>query len=349
MKQTGWLHGSVRARWRGWSRIRRIAVSALVALGVAVVPVLCAAVALRLQYAGEPAADARTRGRDGLWLGHAWVDGRKGDADRRALADQLAGSGIRDLYVHTGPLAHDGSLDPALHPAAGDFVAWVHRTLPGVRVQSWLGDIVAPEDDGLHLDQPGVRDRITASAARVLDLGFDGVHLDLEPVRSGSAGYLALLDQVHGLTSHRGVPLSVAAPQIDPLPGLHALGTAVADHGKWWSQEYFGQAARRVDQIAVMAYDTAMPVQSLYGGYVADQTRLALEVTPPAVDLLIGLPAYWDDTVAHRGAAETVAAAVRGARLALGHAGRPAVGLALYADFSATPADWAAYRRWVNP
>ncbi|MBB4945489.1 hypothetical protein F4556_001024 [Kitasatospora gansuensis] len=333
-------------RWRGWSRWRRTGVSGLLALALLLLPAAGAAAALRWQYAGDPSDQARTRGRDALWLGHAWVDGRKGEADVAALTRLLAGTGMRDLYVHTGPLEHDGSLRADRYPRARQFLAEVHRELPGLRVQSWLGDVVRPEKDGLELTDPAVRDRITAASGQVLDLDFDGVHYDLEPIRSGSAGFLALLDQAHALTAARGVPLSVATPQIDPLPGLHALSTTVFDHGKWWSQAYFAEVARRVEQVAVMSYDTGMPVQSLYGGYVAQQTTLALEVTPSQVDLLMGLPAYQDDTFGHRGSAETVAAAVRGARLSLGRTapGRQGFGLALYVDFTATSADWAAYR-----
>ncbi|MFJ1754025.1 hypothetical protein [Kitasatospora sp. NPDC088134] len=333
----------LRAR-RRWSRRRRV-LTALGLLAVLLVgPVVAAAGYLQVAYTGDPAADARTRGRDALWLGHAWVDGRRSDTELKALAGQLRGTGIRDLYVHTGPLEHDGSLDPALAPKAADFVARAHAALPGVRVQSWLGDVVAPEKDGLHLDRDEVRERIAASARQVLDLGFDGVHLDLEPVHSGSPGFLALLDRVRALTRERAVPLSVAAPQIDPVPGLGRVSFALSGHGKYWSADYFGAVAGRVDQVAVMSYDTAMPVESLYGGYVARQTGLALAHTPAGVDLLMGLPAYWDDTPAHRGDAETVRAAVRGARLALGPGARRNFGLALYVDFAATPDHWAAYR-----
>ncbi len=346
------LPGRARRRWRGrnrWSRRRRVLTVLTAALVLLVVPVLGAAAALRWEYAGEPAADARTRGKDAIWLGHAWVDGRRTPEELTSLAAKVRSTGIHDLYVHTGPLEHDGSLDPALAPGAADFLARAHAAMPGVRIQSWLGDVVAPEKVGLHLDRADVRDRITASARQVLDLGFDGVHFDLEPVHSGSPGFLALLDQVHALTAARSVPLSIAAPQIDPVPGLGRVAFALSDHGKYWSAGYFEAAARRVDQVAVMSYDTSMPVESLYGGYVARQTSLALANTPPGVDLLMGLPAYWADTPTHRGDAETVRAAVRGARLGLGAGGRQNFGLALYVDFAATPDHWAAYRDgWCN-
>ncbi|MEV0799813.1 hypothetical protein AB0I34_19115 [Kribbella sp. NPDC050281] len=294
-------------------------------------------VSLRLQYVGEPAADTRTRNHDALWLGHAWVDGRKTAADVTALAQQLKGTGIRDLYVHTGPLEHDGSLPLAkISPKARWFTEAMRTAAPDVRVQAWLGDVVQPgKDPGMDLDDPAVRTRVVASAKAVLDQGFQGIHYDFEPVKSGSQGFLAVLDATRAL----GVPLSVAAAQIDPLWQLHRIPI-----DKWWSQEYFGEVARRVEQIAVMSYDTAMPLESLYGGYVAKQTKLALEVAPASTDLLMGLPAYWESKPSHWGHAETVEAAVRGARLGLGTSDRQNFGLALYVDFTATPANWAAYR-----
>src|SRR4051794_6330656 len=55
---------------------------------------------------------ARTHGRDAVWLGHAWVDGRRGEVDVAALARRLCDTGVRDLYVYTGPLGADGRMDP---------------------------------------------------------------------------------------------------------------------------------------------------------------------------------------------------------------------------------------------
>ncbi|MGZ0150967.1 hypothetical protein ACXJJ3_28200 [Kribbella sp. WER1] len=328
----------MRRRWRSWSRPRRIIVAAVLAVVVlAIAPLGTYAISLRVQYAGDPSAGARTRNEDALWLGHAWVDGRKTSADVTALAERLKGTGIHDLYVHTGPLEHDGSLPLAkLSPRARWFVDAIHAAAPGVRVQAWLGDVVQPgKKPGMNLDDPTVRQRVVASAKAVLQQGFQGIHYDFEPIPSGSKGYLAVLDETRAL----GTTLSVAAAQIDPLWYLHAIPIE-----KWWSQDYFRQVAERVNQIAVMTYDTAMPLESLYGGYVAKQTQLALEVTPPTTDLLIGLPAYWENNAAHWGHAETVTAAVRGARLGLGDSPRKNFGLALYVDFAATDDQWAAYR-----
>jgi hypothetical protein len=323
-----------------------VIVLALVFVLLVPAPLGAYAVYLRVQYAGEPSAEARTRNNDALWLGHAWVEGRKTEADVTALAKQLQGTGIRDLYVHAGPLEHDGTLSLAsVSPKARWFTTAMRAAAPAVRVQAWLGDVVQPgKDPGMDLDDVAVRTRVVASSAAVLDQGFQGIHFDFEPVQSGSKGFLAVLDQTHELTAARGVPLSVAAAQIDPIFHVNVLPLLLTGEGKWWSQGYFAEVARRVEQIAVMSYDTAMPLQSLYGGYVAKQTQLALEATPASTDVLMGLPAYWESNPSHWGHAETVAAAVRGARLGLGDSTRKNFGLALYIDFTATPANWAAYR-----
>ncbi|HET9382168.1 MAG TPA: glycosyl hydrolase family 18 protein, partial [Streptomyces sp.] len=279
------------------------------------------------------------------------VDGRKKDADVTALARRLRGTGIRDLYVHAGPLEHDGTLPESLYPRAGRLVRAVHRELPRVRVQAWLGDVLATETpDGMRLERAGTRAAVLASTRQILDAGFDGVHFDLEPLHSGDRHYLALLDALRRETRDRGALLSVAAHQIDPLPGFHSFWGTVAGHPKWWSQEFFGQVARRVDQIAVMSYDTMQPLQSTYGGYVAQQTALALEVTPASTDLLMGLPFYHENRFGHWAHAETVSAAVRGVRLGLSRTDRDRArfGVALYVDFAATEEDWEAYRDgWV--
>ncbi|RPE40991.1 glycosyl hydrolase family 18 (putative chitinase) [Streptomyces sp. Ag109_O5-1] len=338
--------GGAGGKARNWiRRARRLALAAILLL---LLPLLIAETALRINYTGDPRPGTHTRSKDAIWLGHAWVDGRKTDADVTALAARLADTGIRDLYVHAGPLEHNGTLPKSAYPKARWLITAVHRKLPGVRVQAWLGDELAPEKpDAMHLERSATRAAVVESARQVVAAGFDGVHFDLEPLHSGDRNYLALLDALRPVTPL----LSVAAHQIDPLPAFHSFWGTVTGHPKWWSQEYFGQVARRVDQIAVMSYDTMQPLQSLYGGYVAQQTSLALQVTPPGTDLLMGLPFYHENRFGHWAHAETVPAAVRGVRLGLSRtdADRANFGVALYVDFAATEDDWTSYRKdWVR-
>lgn len=348
------------ARYRRLPAWWRRVLASVMALGIALVTVVSAAgVALFAEGAGTPSAAARGTGDDALWLGHAWVGWQPGavgapktDADLQGLVAQIRSSGIKDLFVHDGPFEMDGSLNPARSPKAEWFVGAIHRELPGVRVQAWLGQVVG--GGGLPLEDAAARGRIVAGVGAALDRGFDGVHFDFEPVSDGDPGFLEVLGAARSVTQAHHALLSASVPQVEPLSGFRTVGNFLAGHPKWWSRDYLRQVAVRCDQVAVMAYDTSLPTAWAYRGYVARETQVALSVVPSNVELLMGVPAFHTHDPGHWTGAETVPAALDGIRLALGaHPPARTFGVALYVDFAATPADWAAYRSdWlgaVNP
>ncbi|MFB9248353.1 hypothetical protein ACFFWE_08945 [Sphaerisporangium melleum] len=309
-------------------------------LSVAPLSAVASGAGLLLLAQGRPAAAPRASGQDAVWLGHAWVDGRNGEPE---LAAHLRGGGIGDVYLHTGPLEYDGTLPPSRYPRATWAVEALHRAVPGLRVHAWLGQLVDPGK--LDLSSPSVRANVIKAAGQVLAAGFDGVHYNFEPTPDGDQGLLALLDGTRAaVPPGRGV-LSMSVHHIEPLPGMALAGNSLLGHAKWWTPGYLTQVARRVDQVAVMSYDTAQPTEALYTGYVRRQTALALAAVPPGTRLVMGLPAYHDDNLLRHASAETVAAAVRGVRLGLGATRRPGFGVALYVDFAALPGDWTAYHR----
>lgn len=330
-------------------RCLRRAGTALAAIGGCVAIVLAASwVALDVEGSGTPSATTRGSGHDAEWLGHAWVDGRKGQSDVDALAVALRRTGIHDLFVHAGPLRNDGTLDPGLIPRARWVVGALHAALPGVRVQAWLG--AHPVPGQLRLDSSVTRALIIGTVSQVLDDGFDGVHYDFEPVEDGNPDLPALLSATHELTRSRGRALSLSASYLAPLPGTATAAALLPGYLAVWSPGYLHRLAGHVDQVAFMAYDTSLLTRDTYAGYVRHATELALRAVPVAVTLFIGLPAYHDDTMHHRPGVETVPAALRGVRLALGtHPAPRAFGVAMYVDFAATAADWTSYRRdWAD-
>jgi hypothetical protein len=323
---------------RAW---RRLGLELVIVLGCALATLAGGMVGLSSYGSATPSPGARGSGHDAEWLGHAWVDGRRTQADVDTLAAQLGGTGIRDLFVHAGPFSDDGTLDPGLRPQARWLVAALHAALPGVRVQAWLG--AHPYD--LPLTNAGNRAAVVSSVDSVLADGFDGVHLDIEPVPDGDAELLRLLDTTHELTVRRHALLSISATFPEPADGVAEALALVPGHFALWSGPYLHQVAVRVDQVAVMAYDTWLPTSASYAGYVRDATLVALAQVPPSVALLIGVPAYHEDGLRHHSGAETMPAAIRGVRLALGdEPPQREFGIAVYVDFTATPADWASYR-----
>jgi hypothetical protein len=298
---------------------------------------------------GHPPATIAATGGDGLWIGHMWVDGREDAASVAKLAATVKADGIKDVFVHDGPLNDDGTLPVQLDPRSAWFAATFHKLAPGVRLQAWLGQEVGTGSNELNLADKATQARVVASVEYALDVqGFDGVHLDMEPVPSGNWGYVQLLEQVHAVTEVRGKYLSIAADQLEPTMGMMALSDTLAGHAHFWSEGYLHQLAGLVDEVALMNYDTWIPTSAAYAGYTKLETQIALHAMPSGVHLIMGLPAYPPNPPTHD-SGETVPAAITGVRLAVG-SGTPAnVGVALYVDFAATLGDWEAYEDdWVK-
>jgi hypothetical protein len=168
-------------------------------------------------------------------------------------------------------------------------------------------------------------------------------------VADGNPDLLTMLRSARESTRQRGAVLSVSAVHTQPWPGLATAVKLLPGRLALWSTDYLGKVARQVDQIALMSYDTALLTESTYAGYVRRVTEYALDAVPAGVALFIGLPAYHDENAVHHRRAETVAAAVRGVRLALGRnpiarVEKRSFGVALYVDFAATEQDWTSYR-----
>jgi hypothetical protein len=333
-------------------------IGARAAAALAVVLVLAGAAGFVLQRAdsGPVAGWARSTGHDAVWLGHAWLDGRRGPSALPLLAARIRGSGIGDVYVFSGTLDRSGRLPPGAFARAGAFLAAFHAACPNVRVSAWLGGVTGPGH--ADLADGATRGHIVAAAAAALHAGFTGVHYDLEPVTNGDLGLLTLLTATRQLRPH---PLSVAVPKLEPLPGLRLPAQLALRRPVFWTPGYLTQVASRVDQVAVMSYGTGMPFPSWFGGYVERETALALRAVPRQTALVMGLPAYHGSNLGHHPGAETVAAAIHGIRVAVTEAGRGRdggkggagegyVGVALFADYSATSQDWASYlHEWVRP
>jgi len=337
----------------GWLAVRVAAV-----LACAAVVVGTAGLLLQRADGGPTAAWARSTGHDALWMGQAWVDGRHGLTGMGRLVARLRGSGISDIYVLAGALDSAGRLSPAGYAGAGPFLTAIHAGLGRVRVSAWLRGAVGAGH--INLADHVTRANILAAAGSALRAGFSGVNYDLQPVTSGDTGLLRLLRVTRRLAPE---PLSIAAPKLEPLPGLRLPAELITRRPVFWTTGYLAEVARSVDQVAVQSYDTGMPFRSWYGGYTERETALALQAMPKRTELLMGLPAFHADGFAHHSGTETVAAAIHGIRVALTAAGRARTaggsgsgtsrnhrfGVALFADATATPQDWAAYRQdWVR-
>jgi hypothetical protein len=343
--QGGWVGGRTRNRNRLWA-----------GLVLAVVCVLLVVRGCVLRPAVSRPGAYYNVGANAAWLGIEWVNEARDERTVEALAEELRRHQITDVYAYVSYLRQSGRFGETFGHAAS-FTRALNAAAPEVRVQAWLGipllpdrGLVASEVGHADLSDPATRATIVAFAARVArDGGFDGVHLDPEPAADGDPHLLTLLEEVRMAVGREAV-LSIATPRIRPFlaeAALPPVGPLA------WSAGYYREVARRVDQIALMTYDSALPHPRLYrqwGRFQVIALSRALEGTE--VEVLIGVPTSREDTFTHRPWAESMESGLLGAIDGLNDvASRPKVvtGVAVYPYWETSEADWGVYRRlWLG-
>ena len=326
--------------------------AALVARLAAVAAVVSVAGLAWFAYApvGDTAPHPFNHDRNAVWLEHRWLERAHDAAEMEALFTRLHARGIAYAYPHLIPFDAAGRLPPHDREQMRAFLAAAQRTAPELRVLPWIGGL----RKGYKRQRPGTveladlsqRQRMVAEARGLVDEGFDGVHLNVEPVDDGNDEFLALLRALRTAVGP-GHVLSIAATRPAPVGLPRAPNFA-------WSPGYYARVAATVDQIVIMAYDTALPTPSLYRRYVRWAARSvagALDASGSDARVLMGVPTYDTWGFMHRRGVETpenaLAGVVAGLR-GLG-AGGTFEGVALYAEWTTDADDWAAYERgWRN-
>jgi hypothetical protein len=267
-----------------------------------------------------------------------------------ALFAKLRERGIGYAYPHLIPFDASGRLPPHDRDQLRAFLAAARRAAPGLKLLPWIGGL----RKGYKRQRPGTieladlsqRQLMVAEARGLVDEGFDGVHLNVEPVDDDNVEFLALLRALRTAVGEDRV-LSLAAIRPAPLGLPRAPNFA-------WSPGYYARVAATSDQIVIMAYDTALPTPSLYRRYVRWAARSvagALDASGSDARVLMGIPTYEPFGFMHRRGVETpenalvgVVAGLRG----LG-AGGTFEGVALYAEWTTDESEWRVYERyWRN-
>ena len=307
---------------------------------------------VKLRYSGD------NLNRNALWIGHGWLgadswfttDAEKSRFRDSRSIDKLASlcreNGVRDLYPHLTPTQPDGAV------AAYDD-AQIERFLDqtkGLRVLPWIGGRM-----GQHIapDDAATVGRFVASVGELMRKHprLAGVHLNVEPWKSGDAGMLKLLDDLRAVLPARKI-LSISGypPQSVFFPFRLA-----------WSRDYYQQVASRVDQIAVMLYDTSIHDGKMYQYFVARSTNKVLDWTHNSgAKILVGVPTYGAagpklGPLYHNPRVENLSNSLAGLRRALSDQRaapgnyltlpRNYQGAAIYCEWETDAADWEIWRR----
>jgi len=316
--------------------------------------IIAAAVAWLLWSPGDDIRDGRhDRGDNAIWLAHGWLGAdswfirynktneftRYRDAGLvTPLSDLLRLHRITEVYPHLCPASADGTLPDV-------DAAQVERFLDvfaGFRVIPWIGG-----PNGTAVDLPNKTWRVTfvKSVERLLQAHprLAGVQLNIEPLPDGDLNFLGLLDEIREVIP-AGKLLSIAAypppTRWHPFPDVH------------WSEGYFRQVARRVDELAVMMYDTALTSPKLYQKLMADWTKEVLAWSEGR-RVLLGVPTYADAGVGyHDPRAENLTNALFGIHRGLSRSKLPTnyVGVGIYCEWETDAGEWTYFKgRFLKP
>lgn len=217
-----------------------------------------------------------------FWMEHDWSTGIQNDFSK--LKSQTAELRASDLFFHVGPLKPDGSLASDLNIPETKLAAL------GTTNYAWIGQIRS----NIDLDNSNIRSAIIRSANWLLERGFDGIHLDIEPVASADKAFLDLLKEMRAQTRSTA-KISVATDEWQP-DLISRLGSRVfnRDIKSYWTSTQFTEVAKYADQIVVMTYDSTLNDPALYSWWVEQQTLAVSNLVPDKVELFIGIPSYGD-------------------------------------------------------
>jgi hypothetical protein len=274
------------------------------------------------------------------WMSIEWSMESRTDAEIQALADELQANGVDYALVYVSYLKAGDIFNPTYDYAA-EFTRRMKSIVPDITLLAWVGiPIRITQPDGTfeanRLQHESIRQQIAEFALfTVNELGFDGFHLNAEPLPDSDTAFLQTLELIRE-TLPDGVMLSTTShalriPQfvtVVPYPTLpqHA------------SSEFLQQMTLYVDQITLMAYDSGLTFPRDYRSWMQYQTEnSAAALANSAVELLIGLPVSEEWTVTHQLQAETLASALYGFRMGYSDS---IAGIAIYPHWELSADEW---------
>lgn len=214
-----------------------------------------------------------------FWMSHDWSTSQRGDY--LTLANQLDDFPPTSLYFHVGPIAADGSLAMDL-----EIVPSLLDALPSTNY-AWIGQIRSEID----LDDPAVRASIVSSADWLLAQGFDGLHVNVEPVRKDDLGFMFLMKELDTAFPETSISIAMDEWQPDLITNLIARWFNAVSVS-YWPSDQVTALMPYVDEFVVMTYDTGFHDPGFYSWWVEQQTVALSKLMDGETRLLIGLPVY---------------------------------------------------------
>lgn len=237
-------------------------------------------------------------------MAHSWFEEYHSNEEIAELGKRLKDYDMKYIYIHAGPLNGNGGIPPYSKEISEGFISRIKEVNPDLKVLAWIGGTNKAFRGRVDLGSGKVIEGISRVSKELTLVGYDGVHINIEPLTDGDRNFLVLLSSIRKEIGDRKT-LSVAAMKWRYFNLPHIW------HSKWfWGSEYYKEIGRLVDQLVVMTYDTAIPFKKIYIWYVKNQTvrvtNAVFGLRNNGPEVLIGLPAYEESRLTHRPEVENI-------------------------------------------
>lgn len=226
------------------------------------------------------------KGHNAVWIGHEWVGQYKSNEEVAGLVENLRKHKIDTVFVHTGPIREDGTIDPVTFTYAVNFLEKARATDGGIHYQAWLGQI----RNKINLDEGGIRAEIAKQSVVLTKVvGFDGIHFDIEPVWDEDEAFISLLKETREVLPE-AKKISVALAEFIPSSFVWLVKN-FRELENYNTQINYRNVAKYADQVVAMAYDTSIKKPWFYRWLVQEQTIWLTDLLDGR-EVFIGIPAY---------------------------------------------------------
>ena len=155
---------------------------------------------------------------------------------------------------------------------------------------------------------------------------------------SGNTDFLMLLKELHTVTQSKILSVAAYPPPTkwQQFPDVH------------WELTYIRQIAQNCNQLAVMMYDTAIPLEKFYIKLMTDWTnQLTATVRSSGCELLLGIPAYEDANVGyHHPQVENINSALQG--ISASSRKNESNGIAIYCEWEINADKWQVWSKAIR-
>lgn len=294
-----------------------------------------------------------------VWAAHEWVGAPQSRERIHTLLSTLMTNNISIAFVHSGPISNDGTIPTERYQYAKRFLEIARQIAPDMEFHAWIGQVRSK----LPIENEEVVQNIIKDAHILIEkMGFDGIHLNIEPMQADPQ-FLHVIKELRAALNNmqtisgKAPILSAAISPIVPKTALKLLQMTHKEtffgHDLYKSYNTLGDTkklAEYVDYLALMAYDTSFKDLDLYQWFVEQELIFLTHAAPRKA--IFGIPSYEDERPNFDATVENMENALIGVHNGLRNIRvnpKDLVGLSVYARWTTDEDEWGTWqKKWLG-